>query len=305
MRARPIRTLAAVLGTAMLVTCIAPGAMLATSGHVESNDATSVVADIATGQTVQYTRFYPRKDDYRDTNTISGTTLEPSTVTIRIYTSGGTRIKSFLLGTKDGPYSANWNGRKKDNSLFPQGTYTVKQFVTDAMSNTQTASHTVVLSHKRLYWHIGSQTRNADSGAFFTAGNGLVSSYTSRAHGVSLFGGTVADGYAAGRYVFTLPSAQVYASLRVSIYGSGNVNGDGHETHGQGYVGYRNFETGELDAIKQVGYVWAWYEQSVIGDDHVTVDHKVQAWAQADQVDDALLHYTKVKLTYKYGLLDY
>ena len=105
--------------------------------------------------------------------------------------------------------------------------------------------------------------------------------------------------------MFTLPSAHVYASLRVSIYGTGNVNGDGHETHGQGYAGIRNFETGELDAIGQVGYVWAWYSNSVTGQDHVTSDRKVQAWACAEQADYALLHYTKMKLTYKYGNLDY
>ena len=131
-------------------------------------------AAIGTDFAVQHARFYPRKDDYRDTNTISGATLVPATVTIRIYASSGTRIKSFLLGTKDGAYSVAWNGRKQDNSLFPQGTYTVKQFVT-AEGTTETATHTVVLSHKKLYWYLGSQTRYADTGALFvTEGDGTV-----------------------------------------------------------------------------------------------------------------------------------
>ena len=73
---------------------------------------------------VQYSRFYPKNDGYRDTDKISGKTLEPATVTIRIYTSGGTRIKTFSLGTKNGTYSATWTGRRSDGSLFPQGTYT-------------------------------------------------------------------------------------------------------------------------------------------------------------------------------------
>ena len=262
-------------------------------------------AAIGSGLAVQYARFYPRKDDYRDTNLISGETLVPATVTIRIYTSGGTRIKSFLLGAIEGAYSVVWNGRKKDGSLFPQGTYTVKQFLT-AEGTTETTIHTVVLSHKKVTWSLGSQTRYADTGAFFMAGDGTVSQlapYDPRA--ISLFGGNVAGGYAAGRYTFTLPSAHVYASLRISIYGTGSTNGDGHETHGEGYVGIWNFETATLDGARKVGYNLDWYSTSVIAQDHVTSDRKVQTWARADQADYGLVTYTKMKLTYKYGNLDY
>jgi hypothetical protein len=292
------RMLAILLGTALLIAGRAPTAALA------GGPPAVHTAALGTGFAVQYARFYPRKDGYRDTNVVSGTTTVPATVTIRIYTSGGTRIKSFLLGPQEGAYSVVWNGRKKDGSLFPQGTYTIRQFLT-AEGTSETAHHTVVLSHKKLYWSIGSQTRYADTGAFFTEGDGTVALLTDRAHGIRLFGGTIEGGYAAGRYTFTLPSAHVYASLRVSIYGSGNVNGDDHETHGQGYVGIRNFETGGLDAVREVGYVWAWYSNSVPGEDHVTSDRKVQAWAFAEKVEDALLKYTKMQLTYKYGRLDY
>ena len=96
MVARRARTLAAVLGMALLVTGLVPTAALA------AGPAAEATAALGTEFAVQYARFYPRKDGYRDTNTISGTTLVPATVTIRIYTSGGTRIKSFLLGTTGG-----------------------------------------------------------------------------------------------------------------------------------------------------------------------------------------------------------
>ena len=303
MLARRTRMLAAVLGTALLVAAIAPAAVLA-GGHAADAPAVPAAA-LGTEFAVQYARFYPRKDGYRDTNLISGTTLVPATVTIRIYTSGGTRIKSFLLGTKDGAYSVAWNGRRKDGSLFPQGTYTIKQFVT-AEGTTETATHTVVLSHKKLYWYLGSQTRYADTGAFFTAGNGTAAVVTNKAHGIQLYGGTVNDGYAAGRYVFTLPSAHVYASLRVSIYGEGgSTDGDGHETLGPGYVGIWNFETAELDGKRFVDYSIDWYSSSVAAEDHVTSDRKVQVWARADQEGSEWVAYTKMKLTYKYGRLDY
>ena len=97
------------------------------------------------------------------------------------------------------------------------------------------------------------------------------------------------------------PSAHVYASIRVSIYGTGNTDGDGHETHNAGFAGIRNVETGEVEWIREVGFVWAWYSSSVPGEDHVTSDRKAQAWALAGE--GGILHYTKVKLTYKYGRL--
>ena len=320
MLARQTRLIAAVLGTVMLVAGVAPAAALAAppadSGPRAPSSAAPVssapqpdasadaapAAAIGTEFAVQYARFYPRKDDYRDTDTISGTTLVPATVTIRIYTSGGTRIKSFLLGAQEGAYSVVWNGRRKDGSLFPQGTYTVKQYVT-AEGTAETATHTIVLSHKRVYWYLGSQTRYADSGALFFAGDGIVAQYTDGMRAISLMGGYVEGGYAMGRYTFTLPSAHVYASLRVSIYGTGATNGDGHETHDPGYAGIRNFETGEVEWIREVGYEWAWYSSSVAGEDHVTSDRKAQAWALAGE--GAILNYEKVKLTYKYGILDY
>ncbi len=70
-----------------------------------------------------------------------------------------------------------------------------------------------------------------------------------------------------------------------------------------GYAGIRNFETARLDWIRQVGFESTWYSSSVAGEDHVTSDRKAQAWALAGEA--AILHYTKMKLTYKYGRLDY
>ena len=107
------RLLGAVLGTAILVTGAAPAAVLAGRGGnhaIAPGSASSDRADRGDRDrlAVQYARFYPRKDDYRDTNLISGETLVPATVTIRIYTSGGTRIKSFLLGPRRVP--TRWSG---------------------------------------------------------------------------------------------------------------------------------------------------------------------------------------------------
>ena len=96
-----------------------------TCGSNESNPVpVTITADTSvktSSLAVQYSRFYPKNDGYRDTDKISGKTLEPATVTIRIYTSGGTRIKTFSLGTKNGTYSATWTGRRKRWLAVPAG----------------------------------------------------------------------------------------------------------------------------------------------------------------------------------------
>ena len=319
MLARQTRMFAAVLGTLILVAGVAPAAALAAtpagSATVDaaavasaaqpepSPDATPVAAAIGTEFAVQYARFYPRKDGYRDTSRISGATIVPATVTIRIYTSGGTRIKSFLLGAQEGAYSAVWNGRRKDGSLFPQGTYTVRQFLT-AEGSTETATHTVVLSHKRVSWYLGSQTRYADTGAFFTAENGDVRPASLFTRGIELFGGSV-DGvsHASARYVFTLPTAHVYASLRLSVYGKSVFGPGDHEAFGEGHLGIYNFDPLETDGETKIGFPTAWYETSIPAPGHVTPERKVQTWAYAEYGEYSIIQ--KVKLTYKYGILGY
>jgi hypothetical protein len=246
---------------------------------------------------VQYSRFYPKKDGYRDTDKISGKTLEPATVTIRIYTSGGSRIKTFSLGTKNGSYSATWDGRRKDGSLFAQGTYTVKQSFKDARGNTKTVNQSIVLSHKKLYWTTSSQTRYADTGAFAYDGDGGAFHSKTWSHGVVLIGGS--SGYAAARYTFTIPSATVYSSLRAAVYGK-SMSG-----YGKGYIGIRNYANDNLDAFKYVGYSTDWYSNSVSASGHVTSDRKVQLWAFADSGNFGGVNYLKVKLTYRYAVLKY
>ena len=73
----------------------------------------------------------------------------------------------------------------------------------------------------------------------------------------------------------------------------------------QAYVGIWNFETGELDGIRDVGYTSDWYSSSVVAQDHVTSDRKVQTWSGRRAGSGLVLHYTKMQLTYKYGMLDY
>ena len=272
--------------------------------YLGSNDSNAVPVTITADTSVktsslavQYSRFYPKNDGYRDTDKISGKTLEPAAVTIRIYTSGGTRIKTFSLGTKNGTYSATWTGRRNDGSLFPQGTYTVKQSFKDARGNTKTVNQAITLSSKKLYWYTTSQTRYADTGAIGYSGDGGAYHSNTWSHGVILLGGS--SGYAAARYTFTLPSATIYSSVRASAYGK-SMSG-----YGKGYIGVRNYATDDLDAFKYLGYSTDWYGNSVAASGHVTSDRKVQLWAFADSGNFGGMNYLKVKLTYKYAVLKY
>ena len=123
---------------------------------------------------------------------------------------------------------------------------------------------------------------------------------------MNLFGGSIEAGYAMGRYTFTLPSAR--RSMRRCASPStavGNTAGDDHETHDAGFTGIRNFETGEVDGQEVASFTSAWYSNNVPGEDHVTSDQKAQAWALRRRGWDAPAGLQKVKLTYKYGRLDY
>ena len=70
-------------------------------------------------------------------------------------------------------------------------------------------------------------------------------------------------------------------------------------------MGIWNFETAGSHGIRHVGYTIDWYSSSVAAEDHVTSDPKVQTWARADQEGSEWVTYTRMKLTYKYGRLDY
>ena len=70
-------------------------------------------------------------------------------------------------------------------------------------------------------------------------------------------------------------------------------------------MGIRNFQTGALDAQAFVEFTTGWYSNNVAAPDHMTSDFKAQAWMYADADAYAQVDYQKVRLTYKYALLQY
>jgi hypothetical protein len=153
----------------------------------------TVQADVvqATGVTTNYTSFYPYKDGYRDTVAIRGVRNEPASVSIRIYNSANRPVKAFSFASATGPYVASWTGRTSSGAILANGTYRVVQTLTDSGGMRLVVSRNVTLSGKRLYTYstvlnLAGPTKRTTSWA---------------------------------AWQFTLPSAQVYKSLKVQIYG--------------------------------------------------------------------------------------
>ena len=70
-------------------------------------------------------------------------------------------------------------------------------------------------------------------------------------------------------------------------------------------MGIRNVDTDTIDAEMRIDFTTAWYRTSVPAPGHVTSDRKVQAWVTAYEHNQGYVFIQKVKLTYKYALLDY
>ena len=90
----------------------------------------------ASGVTVNYSTFYPAKDSYKDKLTISGVRDEPITVTIKIYSPTGKKIKTVAVASAGGAYSYLWSGRTSSGKIRAAGKYKIVQTLKDLAGNT-------------------------------------------------------------------------------------------------------------------------------------------------------------------------
>jgi hypothetical protein len=107
------------------------------------------------------TTFYPAKDGYRDTFsvTIKGG-WELSRYNVQVLNSAGTSVWTMgsgeltWSGSSDLLYYAKptWNGLDRSGARVPAGTYTVKATLTDDAGNRTTKTTTVGVSWKKLVW---------------------------------------------------------------------------------------------------------------------------------------------------------
>ena len=180
-----------------------------------------VVADTvhATGVSVDNTTFYPVKDAYKDTVSIKGTRNESIGVTIKIYSPGGTLLKTVTVASGSGAYSYAWNGRKSDGSIYAAGKYKVVQTLKDAAGTTLTSTLYTTISKKKLYTYSKTITKLGKSmTAKGTANGGTLT--TSKSSGYAkLYAPTAGTSWAGAGWELTLPSATVYKSIYVRVHG--------------------------------------------------------------------------------------
>ena len=166
----------------------------------------------ASGFTIDHTTFYPVKDGYRDTVTLSGQRNEPIAVSLRVYDANGHLIRTLSVASHDGPYAVSWTGRSAAGTLQPAGTYKLVQRLTDGAGASLTVTKTVTLSHKQLITKTSYVTKDGDAlGKRLTMGSGRITTSSTGYVKLSVPGGT--SGLAAGAWTFTLPSAVRYTSI--------------------------------------------------------------------------------------------
>ncbi len=166
----------------------------------------------ASGFTIDHTTFYPVKDGYRDTVTLTGQRSEPIAVSLKVYDSKNHLIRTLSVASGSGPYSLSWTGRTSAGVLQPAGTYKLVQRLTDLGGATLSVTKSVTLSHRKLVTKTTYVTKDGDAlGKRLTSGSGRITTSSSGYVKLSVPGGTT--GHAAGAWTFTLPSAVRYTSI--------------------------------------------------------------------------------------------
>jgi hypothetical protein len=199
----------------------------------------TVVPDVVEAVSVglSATGFYPYVDGYRDTVLVKGGRIEPISVGIRIYNSGGSLVKSVSIARGTGGYGYYWNGKTSTGALLAAGTYRVVQRLTDAFGTVRTYTNYVGLSRKRLYYHTAYITKLGSSiSAKGTVGSGRVALSTTSGY-ARLYSPSWPSNWAGVGYQFTIPSATVYKSISFQVYAKGVFGAAPNE------IGLQNFAT--------------------------------------------------------------
>ena len=111
----------------------APGAVYFTAGAAGTMTRTVVANTVsASSVSLSATSVYPYKDSWRDTVLVRGTRLEPLSVSIAVYSSKGTKVRSASYGRASGAYAWAWNGRTSSGRTLAAGRYKVVQTLADA-----------------------------------------------------------------------------------------------------------------------------------------------------------------------------
>jgi hypothetical protein len=204
-------------------------------------------APVISAQTTSPNPFSPNGDAVKDTSAISYSLSEASNVTIKIFNSSNTLVRTLITSAAraSGANSDSWDGKNDSNATVPDGMYTFKIDATDAAGNvatTQTGTVTVDDSAPAVGISTATTTvNNANKAALSASGTAEIGA------GISV---VVTDG------------THTSAPVTTTADGSGNwsVSGLNATTLNDGSISYRatatdsagNSATAILAAIKDV-----------------------------------------------------
>jgi hypothetical protein len=249
--------------------------------------------------------FYPYKEGYRDTVSLTGILDETATVTIRAYNGSGTLKRTWSLGTRaPGVYRATWNGRTAAGTALPAGKYKVKASFKDVKGHTLSITSYVTISWRQATWKTGTTiTRYGDQLAYYsTPGDHLFYS----------------DDYARGRVLYSAyfnrdcaPNCQiVYGVTTFSLNTSAldyryvKVSVTGHT-----FIDYNSgdmmFVRWSTNTPENVGYLPDYTSQPInynVAKVYVSSDRKVRFLAWCSEASGAAFDLHYLKLAYQYAV---
>jgi hypothetical protein len=187
--------------------------------------ARTVVANTvnASGVGRSHSTFYPSRDNWIDTVAIRGTRNERISVSIKVYSPSGRRVRTKTYAAGTGAYSYAWNGRTSTGKLLAAGKYKIVQVLTDAYGARKTYTAYVNLSRKRMTWYSRTLAVAAGPRHFSVPGDSSIQSQFSTSSKSPLVLSNPTTGalkWLAVGYQFTLPSATTYTSLSFQVQGS-------------------------------------------------------------------------------------
>ena len=251
---------------------------------------------------VSATVFYPAKDGYRDTVDIKGTLLDRARVSIAIYSvATKKKVRTVELGTQLDQYSWTWNGRSNSGALQPAGKYRVVQSFKDAAGHKATATAYTTISPKKLVWTTKTVVRNGDDVDKWDASEfAMVSlAYSQFTHGVYVYG-NVYDSWAWVRYDFKLPAAIEYGKVTFAVLGETPAVST---NDGPAWLSFWDFSKGEEGDLRATDSDFAWYSISGPATSLMSSSREVRGFVSVFGKDEGVFDVEKVKLTYKYAVL--
>lgn len=264
----------------------------------------------ASGVGTSYTTFFPVDDGYRDELTMKGTRGEPIGVTIKVFSPGGSLLKTKTINQGSGAYSWDWSGRRADGSIYPEGEYKITQTLKDAFNTTKAYTHFVKLSKKKLTWHAHTITKKGTGFTVFGyEGDGSVAVDTTAGVVRLRSPNSFAGDWAAVGYQFTLNSGVTYKSITVSVYARrGLVAAEATRLGAQDF-GDCAYSTGPwfedcFDTWKTIGNAsntTQWYTTNTLTSTHRS-GTKVRSMV-SNRSSTTFVY--KAKVTYKYSTLGY